>query len=115
MDGLVAALPTLVGREVEGLTVAKADSFAYTDPVDGSVSRNQGVRIEFVEGARAVFRVSGTDTAGATLRIYLEKHVAPGGDHARLPVDALGQVAEAAKALSRVTAITGLNGPGAVI
>jgi phosphoglucomutase len=115
MDGLKAALPTLTGREVEGLTVAKADSFAYTDPVDGSVSKDQGIRIEFAEGARAVFRVSGTDTAGATLRVYLEKHAPPGGDHQRLPVDALGQVAEAAKALSRVTAITGLNGPGAVI
>lgn len=115
IDGLTAALPTLAGRRYEGLTVAKADAFAYTDPVDGSVSRNQGIRVEFAEGARAVFRLSGTDTAGATLRIYLEKHVAPDGDHQRLPADALGQVAEAAKALSRVTELTGLNGPGAVV
>jgi len=115
MDGLIAQLPTLAGREVEGLTVARADSFAYTDPVDGTVSKNQGVRIELAEGARIVFRLSGTDTAGATLRIYLEKHAPPGGDHARLAVDVLAPLAETAKALSRISAITGLNGPGAVI
>lgn len=115
IDELKAALPTLVGRRVEGLTIAQADSFAYADPVDGAVSKDQGLRIAFAEGARAVFRLSGTDTAGATLRVYLERHVGPGGDHRRAPADALAQVAEAAKALSRIAEITGLNGPGAVI
>ena len=51
-----------------------ADDFAYTDPVDGSVSKNQGIRILFADGSRIVFRLSGTGTAGATLRVYLERY-----------------------------------------
>lgn len=115
MDGLNATLPTLVGRRYEGLTVTKAGQFNYLDPVDGTSSKNQGAQVEFDDGSRAVFRLSGTDTAGATLRVYLEKHAPPGADHGRAAVDALGQLAEAAKALSRVKEITGLNGPGLVI
>jgi phosphoglucomutase len=70
-NGLVAALRAklkeLPGTKVGGLTVAAADDFAYLDPVDGSESRNQGVRILFEGGSRVVFRLSGTGTSGATL------------------------------------------------
>ncbi len=77
LRGKLAGLP---GTAVAGLGVEAADDFAYTDPVDGSVSKAQGVRVLFAGGARAVFRLSGTGTEGATLRLYLELYAAgPGG------------------------------------
>ncbi|WP_422383328.1 alpha-D-glucose phosphate-specific phosphoglucomutase [Roseibium album] len=65
-------LNDLPGKSFAGLKVTKADSFAYEDPVDGSKSSNQGLRIQFSGGARAVFRLSGTGTEGATVRLYVE-------------------------------------------
>ncbi len=73
MDELRARLATLPGTKAGGLTVSAADDFAYTDPVDGSTAKAQGIRIFFQEGARAVLRLSGTGTVGATLRVYLER------------------------------------------
>lgn len=72
MDGLRAGLEDFPGKSFAGLTVSACDDFAYLDPVDGSKSLQQGIRILFEGGARAVFRLSGTGTVGATLRIYLE-------------------------------------------
>jgi phosphoglucomutase len=63
-------LPDIAGQPLHDLTILAADDFAYTDPVDGSVSRNQGVRIRFTDGSRIVLRLSGTGTEGATLRLY---------------------------------------------
>src|SRR5262249_27231681 len=74
MRELEAALPKLGGTSVGGITLDAADSFTYTDPVDGSVSRNQGLRLTTRDGSRMVFRLSGTGTRGATLRVYLERH-----------------------------------------
>ncbi|MBG6209844.1 phosphoglucomutase [Labrenzia sp. EL_126] len=65
-------LNDIPGKPFAGLEVTKADSFAYEDPVDGSKSSNQGLRIQFSGGARAVFRLSGTGTEGATVRLYVE-------------------------------------------
>ncbi|WP_395395289.1 alpha-D-glucose phosphate-specific phosphoglucomutase [Novosphingobium sp. BL-8A] len=79
MAELKASLPTLAGKAFGPLTVAHADSFAYTDPVDHSVSENQGVRVLFEDGSRVVFRLSGTGTQGATLRVYLERYEPPSG------------------------------------
>ena len=73
MEHLRAQLEVLPGRKLPAGTVETADDFAYTDPVDGSVSRKQGIRILFTDGSRMVFRLSGTGTAGATLRLYLER------------------------------------------
>ena len=73
MADLRARLPTLKGAKLGTETVAMADDFAYHDPVDGSVSERQGIRLLFESGARAVFRLSGTGTEGATLRLYLER------------------------------------------
>ena len=70
---LRASLATLPGRVIDGATIASADDFAYTDPVDGSVSAAQGIRIGLQDGSRIVFRLSGTGTVGATLRVYLER------------------------------------------
>ena len=90
VDALRARLAELPGTEVDGMEIAAADDFAYTDPVDGSVSQNQGLRIVFADGSRFVIRLSGTGTEGATLRLYLERFVA-GPDGLDLDVqEALG-------------------------
>ena len=73
MDDLRQRLDGLAGSEVSGMRIAAADDFAYHDPVDGSLSEHQGVRILFEDGSRIVFRLSGTGTAGATLRVYIER------------------------------------------
>ena len=115
LDSAIAALPTLAGREFGALVVESADSFAYTDPVDGSVSRNQGLRVLFVGGARGVLRASGTDTSGVTLRFYFDRLAAPGADHGLLPAQALAEVAVAMHELTRVRELTGLVGPRLVV
>ena len=66
-------LPALIGKRFGALEVATADDFAYHDPVDGSDSKHQGLRVIFTDGSRIVYRLSGTGTAGATLRVYLER------------------------------------------
>lgn len=80
MEQLGETLPTLPGKRFNDLTITDADTFSYRDPVDGSVSHNQGVRVNFEGGSRLIFRLSGTGTAGATLRVYLERYEPPGGD-----------------------------------
>jgi phosphoglucomutase len=74
MTHLQARLTDLPGSTLDSYTVDYADNFAYTDPVDGSVSENQGIRIGFTDGSRIVYRLSGTGTEGATLRVYLEAY-----------------------------------------
>ena len=80
MDTLSAKMDGLIGQTFHGETISKADSFSYEDPIDGSVSHNQGLRVEFESGSRFVFRLSGTGTVGATLRLYLEKYEPEDGD-----------------------------------
>ena len=114
MAALRASLPGLPGQVVEGMKIAAADDFAYTDPVDGSVSKAQGVRIIFDGGSRIVLRLSGTGTEGATLRLYLERYVpGPDGlDHD--PQDALAPVIRAAHQLAGIGGHTGRTGPDVI-
>lgn len=72
MEDLRARLDSLPGTQISGLTVETADDFAYRDPVDHSVSTHQGIRILFAGGARIVYRLSGTGTQGATVRVYMD-------------------------------------------
>ncbi|MDF1871906.1 alpha-D-glucose phosphate-specific phosphoglucomutase [Vannielia sp.] len=114
IDALRAEFPRLAGKSVAGLTVESADEFAYDDPVDGSHSSGQGLRIAFTNGARAVFRLSGTGTEGATIRLYLEQLET---DPARLdmpPEEALADVRAAALALSDLVARTGREEPDVI-
>ena len=74
LDELHAQLPTLVGRELAGLCVHSAESFSYIDPVDGSLSSGQGLVVQFNDSSRAVLRLSGTGTSGASLRLYFDRH-----------------------------------------
>lgn len=117
-DALVEALrqrlPGLEGSEWEGFRVSSADDFSYTDPVDGSVSDHQGVRILFEDGSRIVYRLSGTGTSGATLRIYLERYQADPALQGISTTEALAGLAVAATRLAEVVAHTGREAPDVV-
>lgn len=111
MARLRAALPGLPGQQLGPGRVTLADDFAYTDPVDGAVSTAQGVRIGFEDGSRLVFRLSGTGTAGATLRVYLERFEP---DPARQGVEtqaALAGLIAAAEQLAGIAGTTGRTRP----
>jgi phosphoglucomutase len=108
---LRANLGALPGRKLGELQVAWADEFAYTDPVDGSVSRGQGMRIGFAPDARVVLRLSGTGTAGATLRVYLERLEPEPARQARPDREVLAPLAAAAETLAAISRWTGRNAP----
>ena len=74
MENLHSLLPSLPGKQYGQYEVGYADDFSYTDPIDGSISQKQGTRIGFSDGSRIVFRLSGTGTQGATLRLYVESY-----------------------------------------
>lgn len=114
MDGLRARLDTLPGTQVSDLTVNFADEFAYDDPVDGARTTGQGIRIGFEGGARTVFRLSGTGTVGATIRVYLERLETSPDALAQSPEDALRPVVEAALTLSDLAALTGRTAPNVI-
>ncbi|WP_188064053.1 alpha-D-glucose phosphate-specific phosphoglucomutase [Sphingobium sp. KCTC 72723] len=117
-DALMAALrsklDSLPGTTNSGGTIAAADDFAYTDPTDGSVSRNQGVRILFTDGSRVVFRLSGTGTEGATLRVYIERYVPVGGDLGMETGDALAPLIAAAQEVADIAGFTGMEAPSVI-
>merc|ERR1712178_580631 len=94
-----------------GMTISKADMFAYDDPVDGSISKNQGVRFMFEDGSRFVFRLSGTGVAGATIRMYLEKYEPPTGDVNKHAFDVVKPIADVALKISKLQAYTGRKTP----
>lgn len=102
---------SLPGTQLAGREVASCDDFAYTDPVDGSVSNNQGVRILFADGSRIIFRLSGTGTSGATVRIYLESYEADSSKHSLDAQDALADMIVAANQISQLQQLTGRNQP----
>jgi phosphoglucomutase len=114
MAELSAALPGLPGRTCGPLSISAADSFSYTDPVDGAVSANQGLRVLFACGSRIVFRLSGTGTEGATLRVYLECYQPPAG---RIDAETNAMLADliaAAEAIAGITRHTGRTQPDVV-
>ena len=107
-------LPTLAGQEVAGMKIAKADDFAYVDPVDGSRSEKQGVRIILEDGSRAVFRLSGTGTEGATLRLYLERYEADPARHGIPLQEALSPLIRMAEETAHISELTGRSKPNVV-
>jgi phosphoglucomutase len=114
MAALEASLEELSGRAFGALTVSAADQFAYTDPVDGSESHKQGVRVLFACGSRIVFRLSGTGTEGATLRVYLERYEPAGGRLAEETPAMLADLIMAAEAIAGIAAHTGRSAPDVV-
>lgn len=107
IKALRLALPDLPGTTCGGLEVTGADSFAYDDPVDGSLSADQGFRIFVSDGSRIVFRLSGTGTEGATLRIYLDRYEAPAGNLSGHVAEMLADLASAAEHIAEIRKHTG--------
>jgi len=107
-------LPRLPGSECAGLRIKAADDFAYTDPVDGSRSERQGVRIMLDDGSRVVFRLSGTGTEGATLRVYLERYVADPDRHEVPTQEALAPLVRLAETVAQIASITGRQTPDVI-
>ena len=110
-DRLEAMLPSLIGQPFAGRSISAADNFSYTDPVDQSVTKGQGLRILLDDGSRVVLRLSGTGTKGATLRVYLESYVPTTGDLSQDPQIALGEMIEAINQLAEITERTGMDRP----
>ena len=110
-DRLKGMLPSLVGQDFAGRRISTADDFSYSDPVDGSLTSGQGLRILLDDGSRVVFRLSGTGTQGATLRLYLESYVPSSGDLGQDPQAALADLIAAADALAEIKTRTGMDRP----
>ncbi len=111
MEGLRRRLPELAGQRFGERIVASADDFAYTDPIDGSVSERQGIRILFEDGSRIVLRLSGTGTEGATLRLYVERYEADPARHGEETQAALADLIETADRIAGIREHTGRDRP----
>lgn len=111
MQHLHERFASLPGKQFGRYTVRSCDDFSYTDPVDGSVSRNQGLRILFTDGSRIIFRLSGTGTEGATLRVYLEAFEADVTRHHLDAQEALQELIRIALDVSELEARTGRDQP----
>ncbi|WP_018899811.1 alpha-D-glucose phosphate-specific phosphoglucomutase [Rhizobium sp. 2MFCol3.1] len=114
VDNLRAQLSSLPGRTFGPLKVEKADDFAYHDPVDKSVSEHQGIRIMFEGGSRVVFRLSGTGTSGATLRVYIERYEPDSSRHNIETQEALADLIAAAETIADIKSRTGRDAPSVI-
>ena len=114
VEDLRARLPELKGAVAAGLTIVAADDFAYSDPVDGSESRAQGIRVLFEGGSRLVLRLSGTGTSGATLRLYVERYEPDPARHGTETQAALAPLIAAAEELAGIRERTGRDGPSVI-
>ncbi|ELT88119.1 hypothetical protein CAPTEDRAFT_205416 [Capitella teleta] len=107
--------PSYIGRQYtqcgKSFTLAKTDNFEYTDPIDGSVSKNQGVRLIFSDGSRIVFRLSGTGSAGATIRMYVDSYESDESKHLLDAQDMLKPLVEIALSISKLRELTGRQKP----
>ncbi|CBI26864.3 hypothetical protein VitviT2T_000441 [Vitis vinifera] len=112
---LQSSLPE-VNKIIKGIhsdvsNVAKADEFEYKDPVDGSISKHQGIRYMFEDGSRLIFRLSGTGSEGATIRVYIEQYEKDSSKTGRDSQEALGPLVEVALKLSKMQEFTGRSAP----
>lgn len=108
-------IPSLRGRHFHSYQVEYSDDFSYSDPVDGSVSQNQGIRLGFTDGSRMVFRLSGTDTQGATLRVYLERYEPNIARHNLDSQKALADLIAIAEEVAQIRSLTQRNQPTVII
>jgi phosphoglucomutase len=115
VSSLESSLPALAGTSVADSRIERGDSFTYRDPIDDSVSAGQGIRLFLEDGSRLVYRLSGTGTEGATLRIYLERYLPPDADHSGSGAELTAALGQAAAQLARVREITGVAAPSGVI
>lgn len=108
---LQAQLAALPGQQFGAYHLATSDDFRYVDPIDGSISTNQGIRLGFTNGSRIVFRLSGTGTAGATIRIYFERYAPPATRLSLDPPTALQDLTRLAETIAQISHFTGLTQP----
>jgi len=111
IDHLRAKLDQLPGQQLGKYTISFSDDFAYTDPIDGSHSSKQGIRIGFTDGARIVYRLSGTGTKGATLRVYLERYEPDPAQHHQDTQVALQELIALADQIGQIRHFTGRTAP----
>jgi len=114
MSNLEEKLPSLIGKKFGGFIVKEADNFSYKDSVDSSVSEKQGIRIIFSDTSRIIFRLSGTGTSGATIRIYFEKYESDKNKLSLNPQEALSELVNIACEVSDIKAITGMEKPSVI-
>ena len=111
VDNLRKSGTDLVGQKFGNYEVAFCDDFSYTDPIDGSVSSKQGIRIGFTDDSRIVFRLSGTGTEGATLRLYVESYEPNIAKHSLDTQEALKELIEIADQIAQIKVLTGRDRP----
>ncbi len=114
MAGLSARLPPLIGRSLGSETVEHADDFAYRDPVDQSSVTGQGLRILFRSGARIIYRLSGTGTSGATLRVYIESYEPDPARHGIDTQTVLAELIGLSRSIAEIEQRTGRSAPSVV-
>ncbi|EAS49780.1 phosphoglucomutase [Aurantimonas manganoxydans SI85-9A1] len=114
MGSLHDRLASMAGQRFGTLVVSEADDFSYKDPVDGSVATGQGVRIVFSGGSRIVYRLSGTGTKGATLRVYIERYEPDRTRHDIAPEQALTELIDTASAIGEIGKRTGRTAPDVI-
>ena len=110
-DKLSAMLPTLIGTNFAGNLVKDADNFSYLDPVDNSISENQGLRVILEDNSRVILRLSGTGTKGATLRLYFEKFINPQQNLSLNPQIALKPLIDDIDDLLNISKLTKMETP----
>lgn len=115
-EAMVAHLQTVVDSATKGQTFGKyildtADNFTYTDPIDGSVAKKQGIRFVFSDGSRIIFRLSGTGSAGATIRMYIEAYTKDAALFDSDAQDVLKDIIGTALEVSKLQEFTGRDKP----
>ena len=108
LNELETSLPTLIGKQYDGYTVSNAYPFIYNDPVDHTSTKN-GLIIHFEDGSRIVYRLSGTGTSGATLRVYIERYETK--DFLQNPELMLQKLSEISRQIANITPLTGKKLP----
>jgi phosphoglucomutase len=114
MTALRDQFTSLKGKRFGGLTIAAADDFAYLDSVDGSHTEKQGIRLLFEDGSRIVYRLSGTGTVGATLRVYIERYEPAGGNLAMETPVAIADLIALSRSIARIEHFTGRQEPNVI-
>jgi len=114
MAALREKVKTLAGTALGSYQIETADDFSYVDPIEGSVSQQQGIRVLLQGGSRIIYRLSGTGTEGATLRVYIEGHEADPDQQDKDPQTALAELIQLAGELAQIELFTGRNGPDVV-
>ena len=114
MNNLREKTPSLAGTTLSSYKVSLADDFSYTDPVDNSVTENQGIRILFDDESRIVFRLSGTGTEGATLRVYIERYVTDSELHNMDTQETLAELIDIANTVAEIKTLCNREQPDVI-